>query len=281
MTNTEKCRRLADEIRSCFGSDLTIDRHARQYIDACLAGISLEEVGHLIGDSPDANTAPLLDLIFFPDEALQMRLEPLLEKEMYDLSDEARVVALLETKPILTTLREPETRTTARVRIPPPVLAPFVCRLAISRRIPPRLTSTISSIHDPETILHLKVMLRNTRFSFSQAFVSFLDAFFLGMGSDKEIFNDCLESTLALLGEQGTETDPFRLLRLKTDTLYRSRDAALQFEKQLHRSNMETLMQLGIRAPEITAGEAAEKITLLDRIGRAVALGNCKAGRQG
>ncbi len=280
MTDTGKCRRLADEILSCFGSGLTIDRHARRYIDACLAGISLEEVGRLMGDSPDADTAPLLDLIFFPDEALQMRLEPLLEKEMYDHSDEARVVALLETRSILTTLREPETCKTTRVRIPPPTLAPFVRRLAISRRIPPRLASTISSIHDPETILHLKVMLRNTRFSFSKPFVSFLDAFFLGMGSDEEKFNDCLKSTLALLEGQGTETDPFRLLRLKTDTLYRSRDAALQFEKQLRRSNMETLMQLGMRAPEISAGEADKKITLLDRIGRAVALGNCNAGRR-
>jgi hypothetical protein len=280
VTNTERCRRLADEILSCFDSGLTVDRHARRYIDACLPGISLEEVGRRTGDSPDADTAPLLDLIFFPDEAFQMRLEPQLEKEMYNLSDEAEVAALLDTRPILTTLREPETCKTVRVRVPPSVLATFVRRLGITRHIPPRLASTISSIHDPEAALRLKVILRNTRFSFSPPFVSFLEAFFLGMGTGEDI-DACLESILALLGEHGSETDPFRLLRLKTDTLYKSRDAALQFEKQLRRNNMETLMQLGIRAPEISAAEADEKIVLLERIGRAVALGGCEARRRG
>jgi len=281
MTNPEKCRRLADEILSCLEGGLTIDRHARQYIDACLPGISLEEMSRRIGDSPDVEIAPLLDLIFFPDEAIQVRLEPMFEKEVYDVSDEAKVAALLGTRPILATLRAPGTRDTVQLRIPSPVLEPFVRRLGITRRIPPRLARTISGIHGPETALRLKVMLRNTRFPFTRPFVSLLDAFFLGMGAGEADFDACLKSILALLGEQGSETDPFRLLRLKTDALYKSRSAALQFEKQLHRSNMETLMQLGIRAPEISAGEADEKIHLLERIGRAVALGGCKAGRRG
>lgn len=280
MNPTEKCRLLADTILSCFKDGITIDRHTQQYIDTCLPGLSLEAVAHLICDAPDLDVAPLMDLIFFPDETLQVRLEPLLETHAYNRSDEAAVVALLESEAIETTLMTPQSPETAPLRIPTSVLAPFIRRLGISRRIPPGLAATISDLYPPETAVRLKVMLRNTRISLTGPAKDFLEAFILGMDSGSEDFDACFELVLGLLGEQETETDPFRLLRIKTDTLYKAKEAALRFEKQLLRSNMETLMHQGIRAPEISAAEAEKKIGLLDRIGRAVALGGCEARRR-
>lgn len=280
MNPTEKYRLLADTILSCLKGGITIDNHTQQYIDACLPGLSLGEVASRICETPDLDAAPLMDLIFFPDEALQIRLEPLLEAQAYSRGDEAEVVALLEAEDIQTALIAPDGRPTAALRIPASVLAPFVRRLGIPRRISPGLAATISDIHSPETATRLKVMLRNARFSWTGSTSDFLEAFILGMDPGEEDFDACFGLILEMLGERATETDPFRLLRLKTDTLHKAREAALWFEKLLRRSNMETLMHQGIRAPEISAAAAEKNIALLDRIGRAVALGGFEARRR-
>ncbi len=273
MDTVDKCSRLAREIRGWFEAGISLDMHAKRYMDACLPGISIEEVGHRLTDAPDLEIAPLMDLIFFPDEALQERLEPLIENQCYDSDDEAMVAELLEGQPLRTMLLGSEGRAGVTFEIPLSVFAPFVRRLTISRRIPSPLTETISDIHPPETATGIKVKLRNTRFAFSEPVTDFLISFFMGMDSRDPEFFTCLELILALLGEQGEETDPFFLLRLKIDTLSKAKEAAALFEKQLRGSNMETLMQMGVRPPEISVSGAAEKIARLDRIGRAVALG--------
>ena len=279
MTNTEKCRRLADAILSCFKDGIAVDNRVQHYIDACLPGLSIEEVAHRICEVPDLEIAPLMDLILFPDEALQAKLEPLLEAGMYNQEDEATVVALLEAETIQTAFRGVENREGSTFRIPRSFLPAYVRRLSISRRIPPGLVNAISGVHPPETGIRLKVMLRNSKFTFTGPVTDFLTAFVMGMDPGDKDFDACFDMALELLGGQGTETDPFRLLRLRTDALHKAKNAAHQFEEQLQRSNMETLMHQGLRAPEIGIAEAGEKIALLNRIGGAVAMGGCKARR--
>lgn len=278
MNRTYKCRLLTDAILACFEDGITIDNRTKQYIDACLPGISMAEAAYRISEAPDLDIAPLMDLIFFPDEVLQARLEPLLEAEKYDRNDEAAIVEILEAKAVHTTLRNPESRESVAIQVPTSAIAPFVRRLGISRHIPARLADTISDVHPLETATRLKVMLRNARFSFTGPSSDFLEAFIMGMDPGDKDFDACFELTLELLGEPGTATDPYRLLRSKTDLLFKARNAAIQFEKELRSSNMETLMHQGIRAPEISSAAAEEKIALLDRIGGAVAIGRSKAG---
>lgn len=277
MNPTDKGRRLADEILVFFKNGISIDDSIQHYIDICLPGVSMEEVAHQIDEPPDLDTAPLMELIFFPDEALQVRLEPLLEAEIYDDNDETFVAELLKAEPVHTTWQVHRLRKAIPVRVPPSVLAPFVRRLGISRRIPPRLAAAIADVHPAETAIRLKVRLRNAQFPIDAPAADFLEAFVLGMDPGSKDYDTCFKLALELLGERRDESDPFRGLRLKTDALYRAKNAALQFEKQLQRSNMETLMHQGVRAPVIGVGEAEKKIALLDQIGRAVAIGSYKA----
>jgi len=281
MNRADKCRRLADAIRSCFDEGISDDGRIQGYIDACLPGLSMEDAVRRICESPDLDTASLTDLIFFPEAALQARLEPLLEAETYGHKDEAVVAALLEEKSITTTLRDSEGRTCATLQAPPWVLAAFVRRLGISRNMPPALTAAIADFHPPEKAVRFKVMLRNAGISWTGPTVDFLKAFILGMDSGAGNFDNCVELMVELLGETGPDKDPFHVLRSKTDSLHRARNAARQFERLLQRSNMETLMHQGLRPPEIGAEEAERKILLLDRIGGAVALGGIRSRHRG
>lgn len=280
MNPTDKCRRLADAILAGFEDGIIIDDRTQQYINACLPEMSVEEVAQRICETPDLDTAPLMELIFFPNESFQVKLEPLLETETYTPDDEIAVVTLLSIAAVRTTLQKPEGEDHVAIQVPAWALAPFVQRLNISRCIPPDLANAISSRHSQDTAIRLKVMLRNTRFFFTGPFSDFLEAFILGMGAEDMDFDLCFELILELLGERESEPDPFRLLRLKMDMLHKTRDAALHFEKQLAHSNMETLMHQGFRAPEISSAVAEKKIALLEHIGGAVAIGGCKTGNR-
>jgi hypothetical protein len=280
MNPADKCRLLADAIIACFSKGITIDSRTQHYMDACLPELSMEEVALGISDTPDLDAASLMDLVFFPDEALQIRLEPLLEAEMYGPEDEAMVVELLAAETIETTLRSPKDRNAVPLRVPSSFLGAFVRRLNISRHVPPGPAAAITHLYAPEAATRLKVVLRNARIDLAGPAADFLEAFILGMGSGAEGFDDCFTLTLELLGELGAERDPFRLLRLKADEFHRAANAARLFEEQLRRSNMETLMHQGVRAPEISAAVAERKISLLDRIGRAAALGGCEVRRR-
>jgi len=281
MILSDKCRRLADAIRSIFEDGFIIDDRIKRYIDACLPGTTMAALTRGICEAPDHEIAPIMDLIFFPDETHQARLEPLLEAEKYGRDDETAVVTLLTAETIQTPLRDSDGIGETRIRIPSSAVAPFVHRLGIRRRIPQALANTITGLHPQETACRLKVRIRNARISFTPPATEFLTLFFLGIAPGDKEQDTCLEFALSLLGEQESKEDPFKLLRSRIDSLYKANESARTFEKQLRAHNMETLMHMGVRPPEIGSTEAARKIKLLEKIGDAVALGGVISRRQG
>lgn len=281
MNPASKHKRLADAIRSRMADGFIIDCRARNYMDACLPEISVDALTDGVCDAPEFEVAPLMDLLFFPDIDFQIKIEPLLERERYDHSDEAAVVALLTTETIQTALVDSVSPGKTTIPFPPSTVAPFVCRLGISRHIPPKLAGIIESVHPPDTATRVKVTIRNARIALTETTARFLELFFMGMPPGDQEHGPCLDSLLGLFGEGSQEPDPFRRLRSGIDSLYRAREAALAFEKQLQAHNMETLMQMGARAPETGPGEAQRKIELLEKIGDAVALGGVMARRKG
>lgn len=269
MNSTYRSRILAEEIITFFKKGITIDPHTIRYIDACFSGTSLDKLTNQICDEPDINIAPLMDLIFFPNEAFQIYLEPLLERESFGIEDEKHIIERLHTEKIQTTLREAEKERMTEIQVPVSILAPFVRRLKIYRRIPHRLLVEVMKSCPPKKATRLKVKLRNARFPFTPAITDFLAAFIEGIDTRADYFDDCFDLALALLDEKKDVETPRLLLEKRKEDLLRSKQAAVQFEKQLRSSNMETLMHQGVRAPEIGIADAEKKLVLLDRISRA------------
>lgn len=266
MDKTDKCRKLAGEITSYFEDGITLDSHTKRYIDTCIPDISFQGLANRICIKADFDDAPLMELIFFPDEALQLRLEPLLEKDIFNVADENEITKRLLEADIQTTLRETGSNATLPIQVPAFIFAPFVRRLKISRQIPQQLRDTIHKIIPTEEITRLKVELRNTRFPFSPQVTSFLDCILKRINPAAEYFRDCLDLVLGLLDEQKHESDPYLLPKAKRDVFIRAKHTAAEFMHQLQYSNMETLMLRGIRAPEISIEDADRKIDLLERV---------------
>ena len=85
MDKADKCRKLAKEITSYFEDGITVDSHTKGYIDTCCPDISFQDRVERICKNPGFDDAPLTELIFFPDEALRIQLEPLLEKYVFNI----------------------------------------------------------------------------------------------------------------------------------------------------------------------------------------------------
>lgn len=266
MNTADKCRGLAEAIISYFKDGITLDRVTKGYIGACFPNSSFQDLAARIREKPSVDDASLMELIFYPNEALQIRLEPILEKDVFLIEDEANLTRLLLEAGIHTTLREAESAVSIPIEIPPPVLVPFVRRLRISRRLPRRLIDAIHDIFSPAESARLKVGLRNGRFPFSPEITGFLKCFLTGVDPAADYFRDCFDLVLALLHEQKGKTGLFLLLMAKRDLFTRAKEAAVLFMRRLEQNNMETLMQQGIRAPEISIEEADRKIELLGRI---------------
>jgi hypothetical protein len=266
MNKIDKCRKLAAEITSYFEGGICLDNHAKTYIETCFQDIPFQDLIERIRNNPDSDDAPLMELIFFPEKSLQLRLEPFLEKDAFCIEDESEVTGLLIEANIQTTLREAGSNAAISIKVPPPVFDSFVRRLKISRQIPRQLIDTIHEIFPATETSRLKVELRNTRFPFSPKATSFLDSFLKGIDPATEDFHDCLGLVLALLDEQKHERDPYRLLMSKRESYLRAKRAADDFMQKLQHDNMETLMHRGIRAPEIGIEEAERKIELLEHI---------------
>ena len=93
-----------EKLLRIFGDGICLDNHVSTYIEACFQDIPFQDLIDRICNNPDFEDAPLMELIFFPDEALQVQLEPLLEKNVFGIEDEKALARLLLEAGIQTTL---------------------------------------------------------------------------------------------------------------------------------------------------------------------------------
>jgi hypothetical protein len=87
--------------------------------------------------------------------------------------------------------------------------------------------------------------------------------------SDNELI-DCLELVLDVLDDLRDNADVFSGLKARKRFYFKSMLEADKFEAKLKKSNMETLMLQGVRAPYIDKSDAIKKMALIDKVSLSV-----------
>ncbi len=268
MTNSslQRCRKLADAIQSYLKAGLLVEEDVRQFMASTFPGMTLRNLADQIQEEPDADMAPLVELVFYPTLGFQMTLEPLLEKETYHPDDEKRVVDLLMASAPSTVLSIPNGSSQEFVTLPKTILESIVSRLNISGDLPKEV---IDAIHVGIPQAHqnrIKVFIRN-RSSQTRPETLFPLIQFLRKGYKSEaLFFGRFDMVLRLVCEKNTAVDFLGLLKERRETYRRCYQEAVKFDQQLKRYNMETLMSQGIRPPTITREEAEKKISVINDI---------------
>ena len=270
MELQDKCSLLADEIRRVLANGIFLSSDVVHYIDSTFSNPTIEELQTILHDDSNCEKDSLMELLFFPDEMMQLELEELLEKLQLGKPDEAKVLDILCRDSLKVNIHLPEDRGSLNLILPPEVALEFIARLHISKHLDVKLRKIIDKhAEDGAGICH-KVKLRNSRFSPGKNMIQFLCDFFEKLAPQSHDFNICLDFALSFLDELQEDQDIYQALMAKKRFYLRSLQKARKLETQLQKNNLETLISQGKRIILIDKADARKKLLIVDRISRAI-----------
>jgi hypothetical protein len=173
MSVEEKCALLAGEIARRLGTGITLSNEVINYFNC--------------------EKESLLELLFFPDEAIQLQLEDLLERCNFQKKDEEAVWNYLYRRRLRIGFRFPDSRGPFELDLPPTAARRFIERLNISRQLPKGLAVAVDKYVGAEYKGRIKVKLRNARLALTENGVQFLADVFEKMDAESDPNFECLE----------------------------------------------------------------------------------------
>ena len=270
MKSENKNKQLAQKIIDILQSGLTLDADTLHYIDSTFSNPSIGELEELLQDESSCETDSLIELLFFPDESVQMQLEEMLGETRHQKQDEQEIQDLVCTKAFQTRIHFPNDRGTLAMEVTPSSIAQFIMRLNLLRCLNPKLSASIAEYVPLTFQTRCKVRLRNTKPITSQNKILFLQAFFEKLEIDSEESLDLLDFILTFLDECKDGQDMFKALMTKKRFYFQSLQKAKNLDIQLRKHNVETLLLRGKRVSYVDRADARKKILMIDRICLAV-----------
>jgi hypothetical protein len=265
-----KNKQVAEKIIEILQGGLTLNADTQHYIDSTFSNPSAGEFEKLLQDQSSCETDSLMELLFFPDESVQLQLEEMIEETHFQDRDEAEIQNHVCATSLQTSIRFADGRGTFEKRIAPSNAAKFIERLNLSRCLDPGIRSAISRYVPRELQTRCKVRLRNARPITSPSKISFLEMVLKKLQIDNDVFFDHLDFTLGFLDEIKDETDMFQALMTRKMNCIQSLQKAKNLDNKLARHNVETLLLRGERVSCIDKADARAKIQIIDRISLAV-----------
>ncbi len=274
MDTNQACeyRKLCLAIEKQLTSGIAISPDTMHFMASTFAIETPQALKVFLANQDDSETQSLLELLFSPDESIQVKLEAEVEKQICTEQAVQTITARLFRNKIEVPLRFPEDRTGIKIAIRPPehLLETYVQNLKITRALQPDLKDAVDKFAPGDIQAAIKVKLRNTRFELTRPIRSFLCRWLDKTDcSEKSCLPD-LAMCLAIISEQPESPSLFDLFMGKKYSLLTALQQAESFEKQLARNNIETLILKGVRAPHIDKAETQAQIIRIDTICLAV-----------
>ena len=266
----DKCKIVADAIKDIISRGIDLSDDVVHYIDSTFSNPTLGELEAVLADDSNCEADTLMDLLFFPDESCQIRLEETLERCRPRKEDEDKLVAYLCRDPLNVAFRFKDDRGTLKLQIPEDMIRAFITRLRISKHLDAGLIGSIHDYGDEQNTNRFKVRIRNSRFSPSDSKTVFLGRFFDHIGPGSNDIFECLDFILAFLDEIKTDDDIYQELMAKKRFYFINLQKAKKMEARIEKHNIETLLMRGEKVVLIDQADARRKMQLIDRISRAV-----------
>ena len=235
MDSEEKCNRLADKIRKVLGGGITLGSDVVHYIDSTFSNPAVEELQAILNDDSNCEKDSLMELLFFPDESMQLELEETLENFQLGKPDEEKVLDTLCRESLEVNMRLPEDRGVINLFLPNEVAQGFIARLHISKHLDGKLLEIIDKHADEDARNGYKVKIRNSRFSPGENKIQFLCDFFEKLESQSHDFNICLDFSLSFLDELTEDQDLYQALMANKKFYFSSLQKAKQWESLLQK----------------------------------------------
>lgn len=261
----DHCRRLIESIEALLLEGVRIDRAVADYVVSTFSDASPQTLSAIMAEPSSPERDTLCELLFFPDEGMQVRLETLLETYAYNAADERVVAAALGHRAPEARFVFDEVRTPLRLRLPPEAAESLVARLKITVQIDPGLLQVIEEHVTAGLQQSVKVKLRNARRMPAERKRDFLGRFIEKQGSEPA-FPEDLVFLLGILEEFDDRCDVYRALNEKKRICAVHLMRHQHLEERRQNENIETLLARGERIPYLDKSAVRETIDRIDRI---------------
>ncbi len=270
MNADEKCILLAERIVKILREGIHLNSDVMHFIDSTFSSPCINELEKIIVDNSDCERDSLIELIFFPDEEIQARLEDLLKSHNYCSEDEKKVLDYLSSGQIESTIHFPGNQGTLSVKMPYDAAGRFLTRLNIHRNIDKKISAAIDTYVSEKLKIFVRVKLRNIVKEIAENKIFFLCDFFEKMEDESGDFLECLDFILSFLDEAENISNLFSALMDKKRFYFKNLQRAEKFRQQLEKANMETMILKGVKAPYISIEDEKRKMELIDKISLSV-----------
>ena len=261
---------LTDALNRILSEGLTLSDAAMHYIDSTFDCPDAHKLKAILVDEDDCERDPLIELLFSPDEATQIRLEKLLQRSSFDRQDCKTITDHLMKSPATVKISLPDNRGQLEIQLPLSGAERLVGLLHIEKHIPEELQKAIEKNAAQVHADRIRVMFRNARCRFCERDVSFLSRALAGFDLGRPTDVDSLEYALTVLTDSPSPADIYHVLMQRKKIYGRELQSALKREEQLKKSNPEIMMLQGKRMSGIDVAEARRLIAMIDRISLAV-----------
>lgn len=270
MTNEKNRKILTRTIEKILQQGMELSPDALHYIDSTFSNPTLEELEKILTAESNSEKDSLMELLFFPDQSVQIQLEDLLESCEWNEDDEKKLQAELSSKQLKATLRFPAGRGQLMLAVPSWTMRRFITHLNVSKKLSPALVKAICRRVPEQFQSACKVKLRNARFRATENKIAFLCALFEKMEAESDIVMRCFALMLTFMEEFPDDGNIFEALMQKKRFYFQNLQKARRFEEQIKHSNMETLIMQGVKIPYIDIEDARIGMELIDRVCYAV-----------
>ncbi|MDI6687704.1 MAG: hypothetical protein QME06_05710 [Desulfobacterales bacterium] len=257
---------LVEKIKQIFTDGFVLSDDITHYIDSTFLSPSVSKLKEIINDEHNCERDSLIELLFFPDESMQIKLEEFLESEDFKKEDEEKVLSYISDKKLLTTIRFPESEDSLKLFLPKSSAMQFLSRLNISRKLNKRLIKAIDEFVSDKCRTAVKVRLRNARVQFTENKIMFLRSFFKKLKVEDNYFFKCLDFILDFFDGIKDDENILQSFLGKKELYFQDIQKASRFEELLNKNNMETLISRGVRIPHISKEDAMHNIVIIDTI---------------
>ena len=260
-----KYQEFALTIHAVFEEGLHISQTGCDFIFSTFSISGIRDLKALIRDTSNCESDSLIELIYFPDESIQLRLEDQLESYVFQQTDQETVLEQILSHQGKTRVHFEGLQPVLTIKTLENGVRAFLARLNIARQIDSELVGIIDHRAGEEQGRKYKVWLRNMVMDLRARDNAFIKDLFLKMGFSSN-FDEYLFFSLRLLEESQNETDLFQALNQHKQRCLKHLQQNDRLEAYRSNHNIETLMAHGIRIPHMHKQTLLVQIAFVDDI---------------
>jgi len=285
MKAKKNCIWLAEKIENYFYEGIVLGHDVLHFIDSTFLNPTIREFGDIFTDELNLERESLIELIFSPDESMQVKLENSLTDKVFEKNDEKQITGLLCSKSLSTYIIFPNGRGKLKVNVPEEAIISFVSKLNIQWKPVAQIVKTLNKITDhhlkklddvsqDQRIDDIKALLmvrmRNKRVDHSEKITKILCLFMEKADIEDTSFFNCIDYLLDTMDGLMDDDDAYEALSQRKQQYRETIRKREEFDTLLKKSNPETLSLQGINATFINIDDMQKRIAIIDTITLAV-----------